>query len=102
MLPHVLQQGSRQEAVIPNYISYFSTLTYVVDTQKNRLDETVLFEHPKHMFRLMQQEIVGLLREEYSLIWSFDLYYWKSVPYAVIDTSDEFQFYRKFGLLNQL
>ena len=30
--------------------SYFSTKTYVVGTQKNRLNETVFFEHPKRMF----------------------------------------------------
>ena len=28
--------------VIKNYFSYFSTKTYVVGTQKNRLNETVL------------------------------------------------------------
>ena len=30
------------ECVTENYFSYFSTKTYVVDTQKNRLDEMVL------------------------------------------------------------
>ena len=33
---------SRQNWVIKNYFSYFSTKTYVVGTQKNRLTETVL------------------------------------------------------------
>ena len=32
-----------------NCFSYFSTKTYVVGTQKNRLDETV-FEHPNTCF----------------------------------------------------
>ena len=31
-----------KECVTENYFSYFSTKTYVVGTQKNRLDETVL------------------------------------------------------------
>ena len=33
---------SRLECVIENYFSYFSTKTYVVGAQKNRLNETVL------------------------------------------------------------
>ena len=41
------------ECVMENEFSYFSSKTYVVGTQKNRLNETVLFEHPKHMFKLM-------------------------------------------------
>ena len=35
-------QAPRLECVTENYFSYFSTKTYVVSTQKNRLDETVL------------------------------------------------------------
>ena len=35
-------QAPRLECVPENYFSYFSTKTYVVGTQKNRLDETVL------------------------------------------------------------
>ena len=31
-----------QVAIFENYFSYFSTKTYVVGTQKNRLNETVL------------------------------------------------------------
>ena len=31
-----------RNCVIENYFSYFSTKTYVVGAQKNRLDETVL------------------------------------------------------------
>ena len=33
-----------------NNFSNFSGKTYVVGTQKNRLIETVLFEHQKYMF----------------------------------------------------
>ena len=35
-------QDHRKECVTENYFSYFSTKTYVVGTQKNRLDETIL------------------------------------------------------------
>ena len=35
-------QAPRSESVPENYFSYFSTKTYVVGTQKNRLHETVL------------------------------------------------------------
>ena len=31
--------------------------TYVVGTQKNRLNETVFFQYPKHMFKLIGKEI---------------------------------------------
>ena len=36
----------------------FSTKLYVVGTQKNRLNETGSFEHPKHMFKLMDKWII--------------------------------------------
>ena len=42
--------------------SYFSTKAYDVDTRKNRLAETVLSEHPKHMFLLMDKKIIAILR----------------------------------------
>ena len=35
-------QASRNKTVTENYFSYCSTKTYVVGTQKNRLDETVI------------------------------------------------------------
>ena len=37
-----MYKAPRQECITENYFSYFSTKTYVVGTQKNRLDETVL------------------------------------------------------------
>ena len=37
-----LHQASREKCVIENDFSYFSTKTYVVDTQKNHLNEMVL------------------------------------------------------------
>ena len=44
-----------------NYFSYFSTKTYFVGTQKNRLNGTVFFERPKHMFELMDKKIITIL-----------------------------------------
>ena len=38
----VLKQAPRSESIKENYFSYLPTKTYVVGTQKNRLDETVL------------------------------------------------------------
>ena len=37
-------------------------LTYVVGTQKNSLNETVSFEHPKDMFILMGKKLIAILR----------------------------------------
>ena len=48
----VFTQASRLECVMENYTFYFSTKTYVVGTQKNRLDETGFFEHQKGMLKL--------------------------------------------------
>ena len=39
-------QSLRKEGVIKNYFSCFSTKTYVVGTQKNRFNETVLLGIP--------------------------------------------------------
>ena len=39
---------------------YFLSKTYVAGTQKNRLDETVLFENPKHMLKLMGKKIITI------------------------------------------
>ena len=45
--------GLQIRARIGNLFLYFSTKTYVVGTQENSHNETDLFEHPKHMFKLM-------------------------------------------------
>ena len=37
---------------------------YVVGTQKNRLNWTVLIEHPKHMLKLMGKKIFTILRSK--------------------------------------
>ena len=37
--------------------SYFPTKTYVVGTQKNRLNETGSSEQPKHMFKLIDKKM---------------------------------------------
>ena len=58
-----------------NYFSYFSTKTYVVDTQKNRFDETVLlsirtvsmrrfFRASKTLFQLMGKKIIAILHKQ--------------------------------------
>ena len=44
-----------------DYFSYFSTKTCVVGTQKNLLNETRSFEHPKHMFKLMSEKRITIL-----------------------------------------
>ena len=41
----MLMEADLQISVFENYSSYLLTKTYVVGTQKNRLNE-----HPKHMF----------------------------------------------------
>ena len=37
-----MYQGLSYECLQSNYLSHFSTETYVVGTQKNRLNETIL------------------------------------------------------------
>ena len=49
------------ECVTDKYFSYFSTKTYVVGTQKNRLNETFFFEHPKQMLKIMGKKIFTIL-----------------------------------------
>ena len=48
-------------------------LNYVVGTQKNRLTKTktVLFEHPKHTFKLMGKGINAILGAQTILIWTY-------------------------------
>ena len=53
---------SFSELVIENEFSVFSIKTYVVGTQKNRLDETVLLSTPNIMVRLMGNKIIAILR----------------------------------------
>ena len=42
--------------------SYPSVLTYILGAQKNRLNETDLFEYPQHMFWLRNKKIIFLVR----------------------------------------
>ena len=73
-VPYCIQNGDTGlELRVCNrkIISYFSTKTYVVYTQKNRLNEKVLlkrtvsmrcfFEHPKHMLKIMGKKIFTIL-----------------------------------------
>ena len=50
--------GLQISVCIENYFLYFSSKTYVVGTQKNRLKE-----HPKHIFKLMGKKIIKILRK---------------------------------------
>ena len=50
-----------------SYFFYFSTKTYVLGTQKNRLNETVLLEHPKYMFKVIGKKIITILRSKLRL-----------------------------------
>ena len=43
-------------------VSNFLTKTYVVGTQKNRLNETVLLSTPNIMLKLMGKKILTILR----------------------------------------
>ena len=47
---------------LKNFFFYFSTKTYVVGTQKNRLNETVLLSTPRKMLKLMDNKIFTILR----------------------------------------
>ena len=55
--------SSPDKSVYWNYFLYFSSKIYVVDTQKNRLNETVLLSTPKHMSKLMRKKIFKNLRK---------------------------------------
>ena len=48
--------GLQKKGLIGNKISYFFIKTHVVDTEKKNLNESS-FEHPKHMFKLMGNNI---------------------------------------------
>ena len=48
-------------------------------TQRNRLSETVLFEHPKYLFKLLDKKIITILRLH--CIFSFFLMdLWHMIP----------------------
>ena len=46
---------------VKDEFSYFSPKTYVLGTQKKLLDETNLFEHPKHILKLIDKKIITIL-----------------------------------------
>ena len=60
----------RLQWVIENYISYmyFSTKTYVVGTQKNRLNETVLLSTQNTCLNCLGQKIIIILHSKVLLI----------------------------------
>ena len=47
---------------------YFSTKTYVVGTQKNRLNEMFFLSTLKHMLKLMGMKIFTILRSKIEFI----------------------------------
>ena len=44
--------------------SYFLAKTHVFGTQKNHLNKTGFFEHPKHMLKLIGKKIFTILRSK--------------------------------------
>ena len=52
--------------VTEKYFPYFSTATYVVGTQKNRLNEMVLLS-TQYMFRLLGKKIIAFLLSKFCL-----------------------------------
>ena len=64
------QQASRYMCVAENYFSYFSTKQYVVGTQKNPLNETVLLS-TQNMFGLLGKKIIAFLGSSFLLNWTY-------------------------------
>ena len=77
---HLQCQGNRSTVFLTTWIRplvssayqknvcffYFSTKTYVVDTQKNRLNETVLLS-TQNMLKLMGKKIFTILNQTFCL-----------------------------------
>ena len=56
-------QGSRKECILENYFLFFSSKTYVVGTQKNCLNETVLLSTQNTcLIKLMGKKRITILR----------------------------------------
>ena len=68
-----------------NYVSYISSLTYNVGTQKNRLNE-----NPKHMLKRLGKKILTILRSKNYL--NLEIYYYncqmhfKKLIYHVVNS----------------
>ena len=56
------KQAFSLECVTTKYFSFFSTKTYVVGTQKNRLNETALLSTHNIMLKLLGKRIFTILR----------------------------------------
>ena len=52
----------RVRKITEKKMSYFSIKTYVVGTQKNRHNETVLLSTQKHMLKIVDKKIFTILR----------------------------------------
>ena len=57
-----------------NSLYYFTTKTYVVGTQKNRLNETLLFSIQNIIFKFMGKKIITILCLKNLHIWANALY----------------------------
>ena len=57
-----IETGLQIRVSIGKLFSYFSSKTYVVGTQKEPSQRDGSFEHPKHMFKLMGEKIISILR----------------------------------------
>ena len=58
--------------VLTNYVSYFLTKTYIVDAQKNHLNETGSYEHPKHMFGMIDKIKITILHLKIAYICAYE------------------------------
>ena len=63
-------------SVTENNFCYFSTKTYVVGTQKNHLNETVLLS-TQNMFRLLGKQMIAFLRSKILLNWTYVVTHWE-------------------------
>ena len=62
------QSGLKLRLRTRKIIFLFLNKTYVVGTQKNRLNETVLLSTPKHMLKIMGKKIFTILRWKFLFI----------------------------------
>ena len=65
------EQAPKQECVTENYFSCFSTKTYAVGTQKNRLDETVLLNTQNTCLNRLIRKLSQFYAKN-MLNWSYD------------------------------
>ena len=64
---YAIKQAFSYECVTEKYISYLLTKTYVVGTQKNRLNETVLFTTQSIYLKLLVRKYIQFYAENFCL-----------------------------------